>query len=504
MSSLRDAPGVERPPRLRVVPSGDYSWEFPLEDACDLAAAYLVELQDWQRDVLACWLAEDEEGRYACTTCGLLVPRQNGKTEVVAARILYGMLFGNCGAGEVIAYSGHTVESSLVVFSRLLEVFGDDREPPETWAHPEMHELVAYERFTNGHQAIRLQNGSEVTFNARSTGRKRSQTCDVMVYDEAGFLTDDQQSASKSTAASAPHGNPQVVYLGTPPSEHGIYAEPFARVRNNAMSNAGRLCWHEWSVERIERDTLSDRNVWAECNPAMGRHLLASYVESELMELSAEKFAIERLCWWPETASAKAVDAKRWEAAAVEVPEQEEGADPMEGFDKMAVGVKFAPDGLQLCVSAALLSRGRPRSADSVHVELMHAEDTLLGIQWLVDELVDARDRVACVAIDGRIGAENLAGALVRSGLPKKAVHVMAPHDAITATAMGTTMLAEGRMTHNGDAVLSASAKAAVKRRIGSDGYGLGGDSCAIESAFAAAWAVVTTKRDPSRKQLIG
>lgn len=502
MSLLDDMPSVERPPRLRIVPAGQFAWEFAAEDACDLAAAYLNDLNDWQRDILSCWLAEDNQGNYAATTCGLMVPRQNGKTEVVAARILYGMLFGNGGAGEIIAYSAHSVEASLVVFNRLLDVFGDDREPPEEWKHPEMHSLVAYERFTNGHQAIRLKNGSEVSFNARSTGRKRSQTFDVMVYDEAGFLTDDQQSASKSTAASAPHGNPQMIYLGTPPSEHGVYAEPFARVRNNALAGHGRTCWHEWSIERLDRDTLADRNIWAECNPAMGAHLLASFVESELMELSAEKFAIERLCWWPETATAGVFDAKRWDTAAIDLPELEEGTDPIKGFDKMAVGVKFAPDGLQLCVSVALLSQDG--ASETVHIELLHSENTLSGIQWLVDELIDGRKNIALVAIDGRSGAENLGGALIRAGMPKKAVHVMAPHDAVTATAMTTTMLAEGRLTHNGDETLAASAKNAVKRRIGTDGYGLGGDSCAIESACAALWAVVTTKRNPKRKQLIG
>lgn len=503
MSSLVEMPKIERPPRLRVVPDGSFDWEYPTEDACDLAAAYLVPLMDWQRDVLACWLAEDDDGRYAAMTCGLLVPRQNGKTEVVAARILYGMLFGNGGAGEVIAYSAHRVDASLVMFNRLLGVFGDDRLPPDEWAHPEMHDLLAGITYTNGHQAIRLKNGSEVTFNARATGSKRSFTVDVQIYDEAGFLTDDQQSASKSTAASAPHGNPQMIYLGTPPSEHGVYAEPFARVRNNALAGAGRTCWHEWSVDCLERETISDHNMWADCNPAMGAHLLASFVESELMELSAEKFAIERLCWWPETASAQVFDPKRWDAAVRELVEQG-GDDPMRGFDKMAVGIKFAPDGLQLCVSVALLERSGERTADAVHVELMHSANTLSGIQWLVDELLDARERVAFVAIDGRSGAENLAGALVRGGFPSKAVHVMAPHDAVTATAMASTMLAEGRLTHNGDDALNSSAKAAVKRRIGTDGYGLGGDSCAIESACAAAWAVVTTKRDPKRKQLIG
>ena len=359
-SSLESAPAGERPPRVRVVSSEPCWWEENAEDMRDFCAAYVNPLHDWQDDVLACWIAEDDDGRYVHQTCGLLVPRQNGKTEDIEGRIAYGLLFANGGQGEIIAYSAHRVDSTLVMFERLLDLFGDNRKPPEDWKHPELHDLVASEVFTNGHQAIELKNGAKVAFSARSTGARRAFTADVQIYDEAGFLTDDQLSASKSTVSSAPHGNPQTIYAGTPPSEHGIYAEPFSRVRSNAMARMGGTCWHEWSVEDMDPRMLSDRNVWAETNPSLGANLLWSAVESELADMSPEKFAIERLCWWPETASAQAFNPRKWEASASDGPADEEIA-------KTAVGVKFAPDGLQVCASIAALVRGETRSQDRVH-----------------------------------------------------------------------------------------------------------------------------------------
>ena len=491
-SSLANVPPIERPPRVRVVPEKPCEWEYNAEDAANLAEEYLNPLHDWQKEVIACWLAENDDATYTCDTCGLLVPRQNGKTEVIASRILFGLLFANEGQGELIAYSAHRVDTTLEMFDTLIKVFGDSRKPPEEWRHPELHELVENEVFVNGHQKIELKNGAVVTFNARSKGNRRGFTMDVQIYDEAGFLTDEQLSASKSTISAAPHGNPQTIYAGTPPSETGIYAEPFARVRDKAIGGVGNVCWHEWSIDSLEPQLLSDRNVWAECNPSLGKNLLWQAVESELVDMSAEKFAIERLCWWPPTAAPQVIPQEKWNMSTSDGPDESL-------IERKCFGIKFAPNGLQLCVSVGV------RCSDgTTHVELVDNRNTLEGIQWLVDGLMDNRETIAMVAIDGKSGADNLAGALIRAGFPKKAVHVMSSAEVVTATAMIVSMLADGKLTHYEDETLDASVRAATRRRIGTEGFGLGGDSCAIESACAAAWAAVTVKRNPKRKQMIG
>ena len=490
-SLLGDAPSVERPPRVRVTATEPCWWEENAEDYGGFIAKYISPLHDWQTDVLAGWMAEDDDGKYVHQTCGLLAPRQNGKTELFEGRIACGMVFGNGGDGEIIAYSAHRVDTTLEMFEKLLDLFGDTRQEPEDWKHPELHALVESITFTNGHQAIRLKNGSKVMFNARSTGSKRGFTCDVMIYDEAGFLTDDQLSASKSITSAAPHKNPQTIYAGTPPSENGIFAEPFGRVRQNAIAGLKGICWHEWSVADFEPAMLSDRNVWAEVNPSLGRNLLWSAVESELADMSPEKFAIERLCWWPDTASAQAFNAAKWAESESDGPADED-------IEKVCVGVKFAPDGLQVCASVAALH------GDRVHVELIHNGNTIDGVRWLSDWIVDGKSQFAEVYLDGKSGADNLGGMLIRSGFPRKGVHVMSSGDVVTATTMAVNMVAEGRMTHFPNDMLDASARCAVKRKIGTDGYGLGGDSCAIESACAALMSVMTTRRNPKRKQLIG
>ena len=130
------------------------------------------------------------------------------------------------------------------------------------------------------------------------------------------------------------------------------------------------------------------------------------------------------------------------------------------------------------------------------------------GMNDLIKWIVDRRDEIALVAIDGKTGAGELYERLITAKTVKgkkafipKAVHVMKTTEVPVAASMVMNGLAEKTITHFAeDETLNASALAAQKRKIGNDGLGFGGDSCPIESYAAAVWAVRTTKRDPSRK----
>ena len=165
--------------------------------------------------------------------------------------------------------------------------------------------------------------------------------------------------------------------------------------------------------------------------------------------------------------------------------------------------MKFGPDGSVVHVSIAVLCRSARRGGERVHVEHIFDEDTFAGIGWLVSWLVDRRDKIASVAIDGRAGGQNLADELRRCGMPKKAVRLMGSADAVAAATTLVNMVSARRLTHYPDQTLDASARSATRRKIGADGYGFGGDSLAVESAAAASWAVMTTKRNPGRKMRV-
>jgi len=69
--------------------------------------------------VLDDWLAE-KSGRWASLTCGLSLPRQNGKNALIEVRELFGMV----GRGEKFLHTAHEVKTARKAFKRLQHFFG--------------------------------------------------------------------------------------------------------------------------------------------------------------------------------------------------------------------------------------------------------------------------------------------------------------------------------------------------------------------------------------------
>lgn len=92
-------------PRIRIEPESLYS---DGEDACFLMRSYGQPPDPWQALVLETWLARGKHDRFAATTCGLAVPRQNGKNWLLEARELYGITQCN----ESILHTAHEVKTA--------------------------------------------------------------------------------------------------------------------------------------------------------------------------------------------------------------------------------------------------------------------------------------------------------------------------------------------------------------------------------------------------------
>lgn len=194
-----------------------------------MAGAYGLMPDPWQQTVLDDWLAYDDDGTYAHDTCGLAVPRQNGKNGVLEVRELYGAAV----EGEKILHTAHEVKTARKAFLRLCSFFENESE------YPEMAEIVKAIRKTNGQEAIELTNGGSIEFSARSKGAARGFTVDVVVCDEAQELTDDQLEALMPTSSAGPLQNSQLILLGTPPGPT-TNGDVFPRTRRNALSERAR------------------------------------------------------------------------------------------------------------------------------------------------------------------------------------------------------------------------------------------------------------------------
>lgn len=445
----------------------------------ELSSSYGLAPDPWQQTVLDGWLACLKDGTYVANTCGLSVPRQNGKNGVLEMV----ELFKTSIQGRKVLHTAHEVKTCRKAFLRLKGFFENDK------LYPELVELVSSIRQTNGQEAIYLKNGGSIEFIARSKSSGRGFTVDDVVCDEAQELTDEQLEVLRPTTAAAPSGNPQIILTGTP-TPPGSPGTVMARTRLRAINGIGkRLCWFEWSVDNI--GDVRDQKRWAETNPALGYRLQLSVIESELNDMSEDGFARERLGWWAGNGYKKVFDEALWKSlVSDEVPDKA----------KTSFGVKFSPDGAYVAVSGAKTS-----SDGKSFVELVFYERIEHGISWLANWLSERKNSIACVAIDGMSGANVLVEKLADRKFPKKAILQTSTKDVVSAATMFFDAVNEHLISHSDQEQLNESALSVEKRDIGNrGGWGFGGDqSLPIESASLAYWSGKTTKRNPGKKTKI-
>lgn len=451
-----------------------------------LMAAYGMPLDSWQQDVIECWLGRDQSGAYNVTSAGLALPRQNGKNVCLEAREFFGLVI----SGEKILHTAHQVRTSKKSFRRLAAMFTDKR-------HPEITDAVKNIRYTNGEEAIELRNGGQIEFSARSRQAARGfDGISLVVYDEAQELTDDQVEAIMATLSASATGTRQIIYTGTPPYP-GCPGEVFRRRRSICLTDPGRHdAWHEWSVaaESIQDIRIEDTGLWYMANPAMGIRLSEDFTAEELRSMSPDGFARERLGWWSpvlEHAQDYALDAKTWDECASEETRPE---------GKTAYGIKFTPDGAEVCLCGAVIPPEGP-----ARVSLIERQPTGHGTQWLADWLNARYARACCVVIDGRNGVDVLAEKISETWRMKGSVIRPSARDVVAAVSTLTNALDERALTwYAKQPALRESAVTAIKRPL-AGGWAFGGDNSApIEAAALALWGARTSKRDPSRRMRIG
>jgi hypothetical protein len=296
-------------------------------DAVFLATAYDLAPDDWQEPILDAWLSRRRDGKWCHGRCGLAVPRQNGKNGVIEVRELFGMVV----LGEAILHTAHEVKTARKAFKRLKHFFGEKADDPAA-RFPDLNALVKEVRNTNGQEAIVLKDifdaagtfvrkGGSVEFVARSSGSGRGFTVDALILDEAQHLADDELEAIRSAVSSAPLGNPQVIYAGTPPdAEKGETGEVWTRVRKLAGKDK-RLCWIEYGAPDGPLPDIDDIALLFETNPALElQHangafgLTMEVVRDERGELSPEGYARERYGWWgnPQVNRRGVIDMTQW------------------------------------------------------------------------------------------------------------------------------------------------------------------------------------------------
>jgi hypothetical protein len=460
-------------PTARIAPNYSQSDGFK---AARLLQVGGLTLDPWQMDILDDWMAKTPSGKWACPVCGGSVPRQNGKTLLLQGRAAAGMLMYK----ERVIYTAHLQKTATETFLEMQDFF----------QKPKIAKYVKEIKTALGREQIILTNGAKIKFLARTRNGGRGQHGDLLIIDEAQEI-DENAQASFLPAISASL-NPQTIYTGTPPdpTAPGIV---FRGIRDKALDGkTKKTAWFEYSVDEI--GDVSDTERWAACNPALGRRMLLSTVESECEQMDPDTFARERLGWWSPVITdeiERAINPDDWNACASTDPKPE---------GRTVYAVKFASDNSEAVLCGAVMPKdGFPR------VVLIDRKPAGYGTKWLADFLIPRAKTAACVVIDGRNGVDALIDRIADTWKYKDSVVRASANTVVAAVSVLMDALSERSFTWFEPQVeLKESALSSIKRPIGK-GWGFGGDDSApIEAAALALWGVKTTKRDPSRKMRIG
>lgn len=460
-------------PSVRIAP------KYKISDGMDAAKILRLGgfvLDPWQSDVMDDWLAVVPSGKWACRTCGGSVPRQNGKTGLLEARAESGMILYN----EQVVYTAHLQKTATETFEEMANFFDS----------PKIRTYVKDIKTALGREQIILKSGARVKFLARTRNGGRGQHGDLLIFDEAQEL-DANAQASFLPAISASL-NPQVIYAGTPPDGEAD-GSVFRGIRDKALAGETKtVAWFEYSVKEI--GNVHDPKRWAATNPAFGHRILQSTVESEVEQMDEDTFARERLGWWTPKVVSKvdhAIPSDVWDGCS---------SDEVAPDGKTAYGVKFSADGSEVALCVAVIPKvGLSR------IELIDRRPTGLGTQWLADWLNARYTKASCVVIDGRNGVDVLTEKVAETWRAKGSVVRPNAREVIAAVSTIMDSLNEKTVTwYAAQDDLRESAITSAKRPIGG-GWGFGGENSApIEACALALWGAKNSKRDPSRKMLIG
>lgn len=464
------------------------------QQAYEFGASFGITLDDWQRVVIDDWLALDDNGKWACNTCGLSVPRQNGKTALVKVRVMYGIF---C-FGETILFTCHEVRTSRQVFDSLADILNPNG------VYPDIAAQVEYIKRSNGYEEIKIadwlddngewRKGGKLLFSSRSKGASRGFTADVVVADEAMYMTDEQVAALVPTMAAANGGDMQFIMLGTPPSpsDNGTV---FRNTRKAALNGEKGISWCEWGADEI--GDIHDWDRVKRYNPSLDIRLMRKAVESELAVMSPDTFARERLGWWSKPTKKETeyvIDADEWAACATDKPTD---------GGVIVYAVKFSPDG-----SVGTLARCNRVEGEAPFVYVVDSRSMGGGLRWFVDTLVSKKDKAAQIVIDGQSNAQSLTDALLDRGVSSACIQRPSTSDVIAACSSFANAVTERTVTHYAQPALDESATKTVKRRIGSNGgWGFASteeaDATLVEACALAYRSALKTKRKPGRKAVV-
>ncbi|MGZ9830214.1 hypothetical protein ACXYTP_25200 [Tsukamurella ocularis] len=349
--------GRQEPHHMSVTP-GDTSLG---GKAIELKRRLGVESMPWQVTAQQVIMSTTPAGRWTHPTVCLICTRQNGKSEILIDRCLYGLF----KLGETILYTAQRWKTARDAWKRMMSLI-----QRRAWLRKHLKRATC----SQGEGVIELDNGAVISFGTRSadTGRGLTDVA-LIVYDEAYNLTESEISAMAFTQMAA--DNPQRIYASSAvnqdqhPNGHVL-----AAVRRRGLAGEARFGFLEWmapddpgccaacaAAGALDREDIATAMY---ANPSFG----VIQTEEKLLDIKADlsteagrkSYDVEALGRgdWPidELDKKPAIDPDGWSGCLVEAPTL---------VGSPVVGLVLAPDRSHWAIVA-----GQHTAADRIHVEV--------------------------------------------------------------------------------------------------------------------------------------
>ena len=427
--------------------------------------------QEWQELMMYDIMAVNEDGAWTHMKFGWSVPRQNGKSELLIMRAIWGLTHG-----ERVLYTAHLVNTSHAAWEKtaaLLEEMGFTENDDFKRLAQKGAEVLEW---LHG-------DGGRINFRTRTVRGGLGETYDLLIIDEAQEYTADQEGAIKHVITASP--NPQTLMCGTPPtmiSKGTVFTAYRGKVLSGEEEDAG---WAEWSVPQMS-DTR-DVDLWYETNPSLGLLTTERTIRNSIGSDTVDD-NIQRLGLWLLMNLHSAISEDDWDTCKLD------GKPEISGEPALYMGVKYAKDGVNVSAAVAVrLDGGR------VFVEALDCRPARNGNSWIIAFLQNPHFKA--VAVDGANGQRILADEIEDSGLETPVIFPKVP-DITTANALFEQELFGGTICHTGQPSLTQIATNCEHRAIGTaGGFGYkslldGADVSILEAVSLAHWLCATAKED--------
>ncbi|MBB1022955.1 MULTISPECIES: hypothetical protein [unclassified Dietzia] len=463
-----DLEGKQTPWALQYLP-GDF--EAVSEKVCRLYSRIAGRMMPWQRMGVDHINAVDEIGRWTHKSCVLVCPRQNGKTEIIIATILFRLF----KLGHKILYTSLEWDSAKEVWERLEALIT---------AEESLDERVVRRGCSQGRGTFILDNGGRLICRTRSAKVGRGMTkFDLVIIDEALDYTSGDLAALSAVMQAS--NDPQTIYatsaVNAEMHPHGVL---ISGIREAVLQGRDTSTFYaEWAAP--EGAATDDPMSWRAANPAFGLLNSDEKVRAKLQGLPTEEarriFAIENLghgMWFSLAGDAggpAVVEAGPWVDMVDDRPER---------VGHSALVVEADPDRAMWTVAAGVMC-----ADDVVHVTVgLHAQ---LGVREIADWVAEAVavEAPSALVVDPR----GPAGVLIPL-LEERSVDVMRlrPAEAKGLPEVLAAGAEERLLTRDPDPLLDEALPLAQAAHLGtaSSTWIRRPGTCQIVALSLAAWAV--------------